>query len=1329
MTVAFAALCLAASVGGGEFVIAERGRAENPPIVIPADAASSFRYAAEELRDHVRGMTDVELAISDFGARGVFLEKGEADLGDDGFRIRTGADGVHISGGCRGVLYGVYELLEEYGGCGWYASWRTVVPRRTSFAVPDGLDIVKKPAFLLREPSWCDVRRHADFAARLRMNGAGPNPQAKHGGAAYRFVKGLPRSHTFDRILPADRYFKDHPEWFSEIGGVRRGGGKRTQICLTNPEALDEAVKNVLAMIAADPSGARVIGVSQNDYREYCQCAACAAVDEAEGSPAGTLLRFVNALAERVARVYPDILVETLVYQYTRKPPKLTRPAKNVMPCFCTYEAEIAHPLRESPYVENRNMVPDLEAWSRLTDNLFLWDYTTNWRNFLQPMATVYSLQPNFRYYRDLGVKYSYSEGGEYHADFAELRAWLIAKLSWDPDADQERLLKRFFEGYYGAAAPQAEACFCKVHELYRAQPKKVQTIWHRDQPEVLTDAYLDWAIAEWERAEAAVKDDPVLLYNVRTSSLSTLATRLNRIAATVKYVWATRDPSSVAEPKDAKALYGKALAIFDEAKAKGHAIRIGTGDGFRTERMFAAWKRIFDFRRPASAGSCGRAGFDELTRSSQVAKPVDDPSSLTGRAYELSPHSQGTSLFLSAGNVAYDKGVRYRLRVHARADKVPGAKGEALRVRVYHNKNDDRPIEFAQNVETMSDGWAWYDAGTFLPEDSHEISIGGGRFDRGGGVSAVKALYVDALEFVPVPDAAAAPDPTAVLQEAFDSDLEEVVVSKAGSPWIVDPLFIRRSKKVIFEPGAELVARRGAFKGKDDRLLTLVDVTNVTLVGNGATLRMWASDYADPKAYEKSEHRHALALYGCANVTIKGLNLVASGGDGIYIGASKPGNAPCRDIVIRSCVCDENRRQGISVISAENLLIEDCILKNTHGTAPKDGIDFEPNKPFNRFVNCRVRNCTFENNAGYSIEVALQHSDATTAPCDIVVENCRATGDLGAVKLRTRVGTGGKPTGRVLVRDCTFARMGFAPIWTIQNPPGAIDLRFERCTFDGFAPEDAQMPFILQEAPFGANPVPAKPEMVDVCVKGGEGRPEHVVDRFGDDPPIVPDFAKATVADAHPGEMAGCSPLAIRYHAKFVVYADSPREIILKVRRKTGKKGKFGFSAGSIPVREESDGTVRFTPPAKGFYALEAFYGKDSLSLLKANAPVALDCSGAKVFQTRWGRDDVAANFQSEGGMVYLPLRRGQVAELRFAGMAPQQSVAVSVTRPDGTPEFGDASLRFWTRRTVRAEADGLWKVSFDKPASGNLENFRFGVRGVPALVFLTSERYWYFD
>lgn len=740
-----AGFVLAASACGGEFVIARRGCPANVPIVLSTDATPSFRYAAEELRDHVKGMTDVELAIAENGRRGVFLEKGTAELGDDGFRIRSGADGVHIFGGCRGILYGVYELLEEYGGCGWYSSWRTVMPRRDEFAVPDDLDRTEKPTFLLREPSWMDVRRHVDFAVRLRMNGAGSDPQDRHGGAAYRFVKNLPRSHTFDRILPAKRYFKDHPEWYSEIGGVRRGNGDNTQICLTNPEALEEAIRNVLAMIAADPHGARVVGISQNDCREYCRCAACAAVDAEEGSHAGTLLRFVNAMAERLARVHPDITVETLVYQYTRKPPKLTRPAKNVMPCFCTYEAEFAHPLWESPYVENRNMVPDLEGWNRLTDNLFLWDYTSNWRNFLQPMATAYSLQPNFRYYRDHGAKYLYAEGGGYHADFAELRAWLIAKLSWNPDADQRKLLNRFFRGYYGAAAPQAAAVFRRLHDLYRAQPEKVQTIWHRDQPELLTDAYLDWALDQWAQAEGAVRDDPVLRYNVRTSSLSTLATRLNRFAGRAKFVWATRRPERHGVPADARALYDKALAIMDEARALDHPVR--TGDGNRTERTLTAWKRIFEVKPPQKGDGRGIAGVNELVRIG-TAELRDDAGALSGKAYVLPTTSQGTPLFLSVGNVALDEGCSYRLRVHARVDRTSGGSGEALRVRVFHNTTGDRPIEFALDAADAADGWAWYDAGMFSPQDNHEITVGGGRFEHGGGARAVKELAVDALEF-----------------------------------------------------------------------------------------------------------------------------------------------------------------------------------------------------------------------------------------------------------------------------------------------------------------------------------------------------------------------------------------------------------------------------------------------------------------------------------------------------------------------------------------------------------------------------------------------------
>ena len=583
------AACLEPLSAAERFLIAERGKAADCSIVIAVDARPSCVYAAEELQNHVREMTGVELGIERRtcpvgDARAIILEIVEDPiLGTDGFRLKVDGDTLRVSGGVRGVLYGVYELLETYGGCGWYASWRTVIPKRDVFSVPRGISDSQTPSFLLREPSWMDVKRHPDFAARLRMNGAGGNLGAKHGGAAYRFVKGLPRSHTFDRFLPAERYFKDHPEWFAEIDGQRRG--EKAQICLTNPEALEESVKNIVKMVEADPDGARVVGISQNDNRACCTCAKCRAVNAEEASSCGTLMRFVNAVAARLEERFPGILVQTLVYQFTRKPPKLTRPRPNVMPCFCTYEAEFAHPLTESEYVENVAIVKEMREWGRRTDNLFVWDYSTNWRFFQQPMATVYSLQPNFRFFLENGAKYLYCEGGPYHADFANLRAWLIAKLSWNAEADVDALIDRFFRECYGSAAPHARAAFDRLHEIYRAKRKAVLTIWHRDLRNVLTDEDLDGLLSEWDKALAVARatGDDELVYTVRAAAFPAVATKLNRYAEDMQCVGAP--------PEDARALYDRGMAFWEEARRRKHTIRTGEGD--RTRRTRESWNRL----------------------------------------------------------------------------------------------------------------------------------------------------------------------------------------------------------------------------------------------------------------------------------------------------------------------------------------------------------------------------------------------------------------------------------------------------------------------------------------------------------------------------------------------------------------------------------------------------------------------------------------------------------------------------------------------------------------------------------------------------------------
>ena len=370
-------------VCAADLELAVRGASAAYTIVVPAGASPSQQYAAEELRDYAEKMTDVKLPIATDAAplppkailigetkysRGLISDAQERvpPLGTDGFRLVARTPHLLVIGSPdRGALYGVYELLERFGGCRWYASWCEKVPRRDRFAVPDTLDDTQVPALMMREPFWWDVLEHGAFAARLRVNSRswrsneakyGGTPfrfgGAKYGGTPFRFGGGLGSCHTFNALLPPEKYFDAHPEYFSMVKGKRMNG--RTQLCLTNPDVLRIVTSNVLARIRRDP-GAKFYGVSQNDWYNYCECPACKAIDDEEESHAGTMIRFVNAVAEAVEKEFPDALIETLAYQYTRKPPKKTRLRHNVIPCLCTIECDFAQPIDVSPPASARS--------------------------------------------------------------------------------------------------------------------------------------------------------------------------------------------------------------------------------------------------------------------------------------------------------------------------------------------------------------------------------------------------------------------------------------------------------------------------------------------------------------------------------------------------------------------------------------------------------------------------------------------------------------------------------------------------------------------------------------------------------------------------------------------------------------------------------------------------------------------------------------------------------------------------------------------------------------------------------------------------------------
>ena len=216
----------------------------------------------------------------------------------------------------------------------------------------------------------------------------------------------------------------------------------------------------------------------------------------------------------------------------------------------------------------------------------------------------------------------------------------------------------------------------------------------------------------------------------------------------------------------------------------------------------------------------------------------------------------------------------------------------------------------------------------------------------------------------------------------------------------------------------------------------------NVRIVGYGAEIRMRKKDYQDEQRYVRSEWRHGIAVRDCRNVSIEGLTVRASGGDGLYIGTRKP-DGFCSKMLVKNCVFDDNHRQGISVISAEELLIDHCILSNTNGTDPESGIDFEPNKPEQRLVNCIVRDTLACNNRQLGFHGWLKNIQEQTTPVSIRFERCTAIGGEASAHFGCIV-AGGR--GKVEFSDCTFTAPAVNGLRIRDKDANGVELVFRNC-------------------------------------------------------------------------------------------------------------------------------------------------------------------------------------------------------------------------------------------------------------------------------------------
>ncbi len=251
--------------------------------------------------------------------------------------------------------------------------------------------------------------------------------------------------------------------------------------------------------------------------------------------------------------------------------------------------------------------------------------------------------------------------------------------------------------------------------------------------------------------------------------------------------------------------------------------------------------------------------------------------------------------------------------------------------------------------------------------------------------------------------------DCTEELQYALDdAAFSDIVIRNVGQPWRTHEIVLRRSNVTIWiEPGVTVSAQRGAngTPGFDpsEVLIKVVDASNVSIIGYGATLSMPKDEYTVTRPCEQfpgpagySEWRHAIAMYGCSVINIAGLQVLNAGGDGMYFAGSSNVDA-CSGINIRDCRVAGSYRNGISFVSVNGATIDGCEITSSGGQprascGPWAGIDIEPNSAFERASGISIKRVNLSGNDGSGLLCALYALDQNSASFSIDIENALIT-------------------------------------------------------------------------------------------------------------------------------------------------------------------------------------------------------------------------------------------------------------------------------------------------------------------------------------------------
>lgn len=519
-------------------------------VFVSLQATASEKLAARELSDYLEKITGKPINIrlprkkwDTDNPPGKYIVVGHSDLTDDinitalsheQYIIDINANRIAIIGGRdrqRGVLYGVYDFLEQLG-VRWYRPepWGEYVPSLTKLEFVTGKTISKRPTYEFRSVisgGFTRIGEHTltqrewgmRWALRNRLNGSDVGGEPAHGGQ-FRPVS----SHSYFQRVPVETYFAEHPEYFNLYQGQRRkvrpdfktrpGNPTGLQLCLSNPAVQEIFAQSIIAEArAAKDFQSTSFSATPNDAGPFCECDQCRAMDDPKNPRmmSNRVCKFTNIVARKVAKAVPGAMVSLNAYSSWADPPTVVEKMEPNVIIHTALINELSDytKMLEAPAPNwNLKTLANFQKWHALgIKRVYTYDYWSGY-GWKGPLPIARTIANRLKSYRKFGIRGTYDETSpSWGSQGFEL--YIAAKLLWNPDLDIEKELNIYYENYFGPAAKPMKAYHEALMKALEEHPFPV-TSGGRGMHLVFTPKLVQDLGIQMKEAQEKVKDAPL---------------------------------------------------------------------------------------------------------------------------------------------------------------------------------------------------------------------------------------------------------------------------------------------------------------------------------------------------------------------------------------------------------------------------------------------------------------------------------------------------------------------------------------------------------------------------------------------------------------------------------------------------------------------------------------------------------------------------------------------------------------------------------------------------------------------------------------------------